>query len=119
MSESLAYPAPTRRLPSTPNLEQLKKQAKELLEEFRSGEAAAVAEVHQFERDPDPGNFALNDAQRVLARTYGFASWPKLKAFVDGATIARFAEAAQSGDLAQVRSMLASRPELVGMDRAG
>ena len=118
MSESLPYRAPTRRLPSTPNLEQLKKQAKELLEEFRSGETAAVAEVRQFERAPDPGNFALNDAQRVLARAYGFASWPKLKAFVDGATIARFAEAAQSGDLAQVRSMLASRPELVGMDRA-
>jgi ankyrin repeat protein len=119
MSESLTYPAPTRRLPSTPNLEQLKKQAKELQEEFRSSDAAAVAEVRQFEREPDAQTFALNDAQRVLARAYGFASWAKLKAFVDGATIARFADAAEAGDLMQVRSMLASRPELVGMDRSG
>jgi hypothetical protein len=61
----------------------------------------------------------LNDAQRVLARAYGFESWPKLKAFVDGATIARFTDAVKAGDMTRVRSMLASRPELVGMDRAG
>jgi ankyrin repeat protein len=97
----------------------LKKQAKELLERFRAGESTAVAEVRQFERNPDPSHFALNDAQRVLARAYGFASWPKLKGFVDGATIARFADSVKSGDMAQVRSMLVSRPELVSMDRAG
>jgi ankyrin repeat protein len=119
MSESLSNPAPARRLPSTPNLEQLKKQAKELLDEFRAGSPAVVVEVRQFERDPNPENFALKDAQRVLARAYGFASWAKLKAFVEGVTVTRFAEAAQAGDLAQVRSMLASRPELVGMDGSG
>jgi ankyrin repeat protein len=108
-----------RRLPHQPNLEQLKKQAKELLERFRASESTAVAEVRQFERNPDPCHFALNDAQRVLARAYGFQSWPKLKAFVDGATIARFADAVKAGDMAQVRSMLALRPELVSMDRAG
>jgi ankyrin repeat protein len=111
--------APTRRLPEQPSLEQLRKQAKELLEDYRAGVPAAIAEVHQFEQNPDGARFALNDAQRVLARAYGFASWPKLKAFVDGANIARFAEAVQTGDVALVRSMLASRPELVGMDRAG
>jgi len=108
-----------RRLPQQPSLEQLKKQAKELLERFRAGELTAVAEVRQFERNPGPSHFALNDAQRVLARAYGFESWPKLKAFVDGATIARFTDAVKAGDMTQVRSMLASRPELVGMDRAG
>jgi ankyrin repeat protein len=40
------------------------------------------------------------------------------KAYVDGANIARFAEAVQSGDAAQVRTLLASRPELVATDRA-
>ena len=119
MSNPASIPGSVRRLPAQPNLEQLKKQAKELLERYRSGEADAVAEVRQFEHSPDPENFALNDAQRVLARAHGFASWPKLKAFVDGATVARFAEAAQAGDVAQVRSMLASRPELVGMDGSG
>jgi ankyrin repeat protein len=110
--------ASLRRLPEQPNLEQLRKQAKELLQEFRAGVPSATAEVSQFERNPDSNRFALSDAQRVIARAYGFASWPRLKAFVDGANIARFAEAVQAGDLAQVRILLASRPELVATDRA-
>jgi ankyrin repeat protein len=110
--------ASLRRLPEQPNLEQLRKQAKELLQEFRAGVPSAMAEVNQFERNADSNRFALSDAQRVIARAYGFASWPKLKAFVDGANIARFAEAVQAGDLAQVRTLLASRPELVAIDRA-
>lgn len=93
MSDPHSTPVSARRLPHQPNLEQLKKQAKELLERFLASELAAVAEVRQFERNPDSSHFALNDAQRVLAHAYGFESWPKLKAFVDGATIARFADA--------------------------
>jgi ankyrin repeat protein len=116
MSESL--PAPTRRLPPQPSLEQLRKQAKDLLDHYRAGDPSIVAEVQRFERRPDPAHFALNDAQRVLARAYGFESWPKLKAFVDGANVARFAEGVKSGDIAQVRRLLAARPELIGMDRA-
>jgi ankyrin repeat protein len=118
MSKSLSRPAPTRRLPQHPNLEQLRKQAKDLLEKYRSGDSAAIAEIQNFERDPDPSTFALHDAQRVLARTYGYESWPKLKALVDGANIARFADAVKASNLAQVQSMLASRPELIGMDLA-
>ena len=97
MSVTRSTLIPTRRLPEQPNLEQLRKQAKELLEGYRAGDSAAVAEVQQFERDPNSADFALNDAQRIIARAHGFASWPKLKAFVDGAIIARFAEAVQSG----------------------
>jgi ankyrin repeat protein len=116
MPGSVRHPAPTRSLPKHPNLEQLRKQAKDLLEEYRSGDPGAVAEVERFERRPDPAAFALNDAQRVLARAYGYDSWPKLKAFVDGVTVARFVEAAKSGDVEQVSAMLAARPELAGMD---
>jgi len=105
-----------RRLPERPNLEQLRKQAKELLEGYHAGEPTSVAEVRRFERRPDPSAFALNDAQRVLARSYGFASWPKLKAFVDGMNVSRFMEAVKQGDQRAVRTMLASRPELVGKD---
>jgi ankyrin repeat protein len=115
---SQILPASSRRLPQHPSLEQLRKQAKDLLERYRAGDASTVAEVETFELGADASRFALNDAQRVLARTYGFASWPKLKAFVDGANIARFAEAVKAGDAAQVRGLLAARPELVGMDRA-
>ena len=115
-STSVSTPVAPRRLPEQPNLEQLRKQAKELLRGYRSGKPSAVAEVNRFELHADKDRFALNDAQRVIARAYGFASWAKLKAFVDGATVARFMEAAKAGDLAQVRSMLASRPELASMD---
>jgi ankyrin repeat protein len=118
MSATRPSLAPTRRLPEQPSLEQLRKQAKDLLRGYRSGVAAAITEVNRFERNPDSTNFGLNDAQRILARAYGFASWPKLKAFVDGATIASFLNAVKAGDPGQVRSMLASRPELIAMDTA-
>jgi ankyrin repeat protein len=110
---------PTRRLPPQPNLEQLRNQAKDLLRQYRAGDPAAVAEVQQFERNPDPSTFALNDAQRVLARAYGHASWPKLKAFIDGANVAALADAVKSGDMARARKLLAISPELVDMDMAG
>jgi len=107
MSDPHSNPVSPRLLPQQPNLEQLKKQAKELLERFRASESTAVDEVRQFERNPDLSHFALNDAQRVLARAYGFQSWPKLKAFVDGATIARFADAVKAGKLDEARNLYA------------
>jgi hypothetical protein len=119
MSGNVPHSYPTRRLPKQPSLEQLRKQAKDLLDQYRAGDPAAVAEVQRFERQPDPAAFALNDAQRVLARAHGFPSWPKLKAFVDGANIRRLAEAVQAGDAAQVRVLLNARPELIGMDISG
>src|SRR3954453_17937606 len=75
---------PTRAFREHTDLDQLKRQAKELLEAFRAGDAAAVTEVSAHLRGADPATFALHDAQLVLARAYGFASWPRLKAYVDG-----------------------------------
>jgi ankyrin repeat protein len=118
MSQNLSAGPPMRRLPKQPSLEQLRNQAKDLLQNFRAGEPSAVAEVRQFERKPDIATFALNDAQRILARAYGFESWPKLKAFVDGVNIASFADAVKANDAPRVRVMLSSRPELVHMDMA-
>lgn len=108
-----------RTLPVRPHLDQLKRQAKELLDAFLAGDAAAVAEVNAHYRVGDARSFALHDAQLVLARAYGFESWPKLKAYVDGVTVTRLAEAVRAGDVAQVRAMLRSRPELVNMEMAG
>jgi len=62
---------------------------------------------------------ALHDAQLALARSYGFPSWPKLKAFVDGVTVSRLTGAVRAGDVAEARKMLERRPELVHMDMAG
>jgi len=107
--------SPTRQLREHPDLEQLKRQAQELLTAFLAGQPNALAEVNAHFRGADPSTFALHDAQLVLARSYGLESWPKLKAYVDGVTISRLAELVRDGDLAQVRQMLVVRPELANM----
>src|SRR5271155_5587620 len=118
MSGNVPRSYPTRRLPKQPSLEQLRKQAKDLLEQYRVGDPLAIAEVQQFERRADPATFALNDAQRVLARAYGYESWPKLKALVDGANVQSLADAVKASDLEKARALLRARPELAGMDMA-
>ncbi|MCI0563310.1 MAG: hypothetical protein MN733_32950, partial [Nitrososphaera sp.] len=57
----------SRNLPPHPNLEHLKKQAKDLLHDLKQQNPA----------------LKLADAQHTLAREYGFASWPKLKVYVE------------------------------------
>jgi len=74
---------PTRAMRENPDLDQLKRQAKELLEAYRASSSEARAEVTAYHRTAVPETFALHDAQFVLARSYGFESWPKLKAAVD------------------------------------
>ncbi|HEY3966847.1 MAG TPA: ankyrin repeat domain-containing protein [Planctomycetaceae bacterium] len=71
-----------RQWPHWPNFNQFQRQAKELLKAYRAGDANAVADVAQHEPVPDPAAFALHDAQRVLARSYGFTNWQKLKSYV-------------------------------------
>ncbi len=69
-------------LPAAPSLEQLRKQAKELARAHRAGEAGAVARVAA--ESPAPGErLKLSQAQRVIAREYGFAGWPRLKAYAE------------------------------------
>src|SRR5690349_6726119 len=106
---------PTRRMREHPDLEQLKRQAKELLSGFVAGEQAAVAEVNAHYRAADASKFALHDAQLVIARSYGFESWPKLKAYVDGVTVRRLADAIRADDLPQVKAMLRARPEIADL----
>ena len=105
----------TRSLPDRPDLHQLKRQAKELLAAFQAGSPDAVGEVASHYRGADASTFALHDAQLVLARAYGFDSWPKLKAFVDGATVSRLIEAVRAGETSRVEAMLQARPEIINM----
>src|SRR6476646_11537579 len=100
---------PTRTLREHPDVDQLKRQAKELLAAFRAGEAEITAEVTTHCRGADAATFALHDAQLVIARAYGFESWPKLKAYVDGITLKRLVDAVRSDDLAEVRALLKVR----------
>ena len=109
---------PTRTLREHPDLDQLKRQAKELLGAFAAGEPHAVAEAQAHYRGAVRETFALHDAQLVIARAYGFESWPKLKAYVDGVTVARLVEAVKANDMERARAMLKVRPELANMDLA-
>jgi len=111
-------PAPTRKLAEKPDLDQLKRQAKELLDGFRSHEPNAAKEVPLFYFNPDSATFALHDAQLVLARSYGFDSWPKLKAYVEGMNVRQLIEAVKANDLDQVRAILRIRPELINVSLA-
>jgi hypothetical protein len=73
-------------LPSAPSLEQLRKQAKDLLRAHRAGDPQAVARVAAHE----PGEpLKLTGAQHVVAREHGFPSWARLKAYVERVAAAR------------------------------
>ncbi|MBV9613649.1 MAG: hypothetical protein JO091_14335, partial [Acidobacteriaceae bacterium] len=70
------------------NLEQQKKQARELLRAIRRGNCDAVSRLRRqhlrwahVEADTLRRDVALHDAQFVIAREQGFASWTKLKAY--------------------------------------
>ncbi|PYR92368.1 MAG: hypothetical protein DMF84_12660 [Acidobacteria bacterium] len=73
---------PTRPLPNDPSLEHLRKEAKRLRSAVRAGDAAAIAQAREFHPRQAKAitHFSLTDAQLAIARRYGFASWPKLKA---------------------------------------
>ena len=62
----------SRNLPARPNLEYLKNEAKDRLDDLRRLDPRAQ----------------LSDAQFALAQEYGFASWPKLKEHVDAQSAA-------------------------------
>ncbi|MBI4473684.1 MAG: ankyrin repeat domain-containing protein [Acidobacteria bacterium] len=86
-------PPVLRSLPDRPNLRHLKDQAKDLL---KAGGARSIS-----------------DAQYKIARVYGFASWPKLKAHVESLQkIGQLKLAIDSNDLARVQSMMTRNPEL-------
>jgi hypothetical protein len=69
-----------RTLPARPSIENLRKQAKDLAKAYRAGRPAARARVAAIRLAALPTNHILTlaDAQHVLAREYGFKSWPQL-----------------------------------------
>ncbi len=73
-------------LPARPNLEHLKKQAKELLRDLQQGDPAAIERFGSLASPSARANAKLADAQHVIASDYGFASWPKLKEHVEAVT---------------------------------
>ena len=85
----------SRQLPDNPNLEHLKKQAKELLRTLPNGKLA--------------------DARHQLAKEYGFATWPKMKSHIQALLMTpaeALREAVHDSDASRVRELIARFPQL-------
>jgi len=82
---------PVKPLPSRPNLDHLKHQAKDLLKDHAArtpGAAQRLREFHpRFTRATDSEIFAarlrLSDAQLTIAREHGFPSWTRLRHHIE------------------------------------
>jgi len=78
-------------LPDRPSLEQLKKQAKELVKNHRAQDASTFALIREFlpaltgktDEEIVLYPFALHDAQSVIARQYGFPGWNQMRDHVE------------------------------------
>lgn len=131
-----------KQLPNRPDLDLLKKQAKELLAAYRRGEAGALARFR--EALPSAAgkedetiltlDLRLHDAQSSLAREYGFPSWRELGSFVAAqraygadraASVRAVAELVYAGDIsgstnraspAAAARAIEDRPDLVAGD---
>src|ERR1700733_5253294 len=80
-----------RELPARPNLDQYKKQAKDLVEDCRLGISGALERIQRHhprlhnlaQADVPRAAFRLTDAQLVIAREHGFESWPKFAKHIE------------------------------------
>lgn len=99
---------PRRHFPVRPNLEQLKHQAKDLLRAIRQRDPSAVKELEaNHPEHVDPARAKLADAQLVLARSYGIASWPRL------VLACRMIDAIWRDDVGAVRELVSKHPQLL------
>ena len=110
-------------LPEHPNLDQLKRQAKDLLRAARANESTAFGRFRilpAFTRSSDADlarrPLALHDAQSVIAREHGFESWRALGERVEELTLAfdaavdLFVQAATDGRADRAERLLALHP---------
>jgi hypothetical protein len=128
---------PVRQLPSRPNLDHLKHQAKDLIEAHAARSLAAaqlIREFHpRFSGATDEAIFAaefkLGSAQLTIAREHGYPSWVRLKAHIEKPTRANrldlphheriedpvfrhAVELIDAGDVAGLRTTLQQHPTL-------
>jgi ankyrin repeat protein len=130
------------KLPARPSLDHLKKQAKDLLAAYRSGQVSAFARfraalpaaAQREDAAITALSLRLSDAQSCVAREYGFASWADLRSFVEArvaahedgpARVMRWLRLVYAGDIASGANrarpavavrMLEEDPGLLGED---
>ncbi len=116
---------PVRPIPVHPSLEHDRKQAKALLKAIRAGDPKAQKRFEQHHPQATPSEPTLAAAQTVIAREYGFPSWPRWKTYVEmrvlhGQLDAKEAQALseklhEMERLAQAKAM---EDELLAMERS-
>jgi hypothetical protein len=112
----------SRGLPQRPHLDVPKRQARELLAAWRSGERDALDRIRRrhpkFENADDiavaAGPFRLADAQLVIAREYGLAHWTELKQRISANALAQaLAAAIRADDRAAAVRLVEQQPQLL------
>jgi hypothetical protein len=128
---------PVRRLPSNPNLDHLKYQAKDLLKDHAARLPALAQQLREFhprfakatDAEIFDAKLKLSDAQLTIAREAGFPSWARLKRHIEKPTLAdqlelphheriedstfrRAVELLDAGDAAGLRAYLKQHPKL-------
>ena len=102
---------PERRLPVRPDLDQLHRQAKELLRAIHARDLNALADLREHHPESiEPSAAKLADAQLVLARSSGARSWARLVHAV------QLADAIWRDDIDVVRAIVTVDPALIHED---
>jgi len=100
-------------LPANPNLDQLRRQAKELVRGARAGDRSALERIGAVSDE-----VTLAAAQLAIAREYGLPSWPALKAEVQERNrsleevVEAFLAASVGYRVGRAARLLAERPEI-------
>jgi len=112
----------SRGLPQRPHLDVPKRQARELLAQWRSGQRDAFDRIRRrhpaFEHADAAavalGPFRLSDAQLVIAREYGLMHWTALKERIGVNTLAQaLAAAIRANDGAAAAEIVRTEPRLL------
>ena len=117
-------PTVSRGLPERPHLDVPRREARELLDQWRDGQPEALERIrgrHPKYHDADRATLTtarlrLSDAQLVVAREYGFTNWSALKHRIELSAVAdKLERAIHRDDRATVVRILRVHPAMLDL----